>query len=51
MCLEKLDHKNLNLELEEFKHLNPTMENISKVIWGWLRPHLDPKYQLSIRLY
>jgi 6-pyruvoyltetrahydropterin/6-carboxytetrahydropterin synthase len=28
-----LDHKNLNLEVREFKELNPTAENIAVGIW------------------
>ncbi|MEM9821611.1 MAG: 6-carboxytetrahydropterin synthase [Bacteroidota bacterium] len=48
---EKMDHKNLNLEVEEFKNLNPTAENICYVIWGLLRAQLDQKYDLAIRLY
>lgn len=47
----KLDHKNLNEEVEEFKDLNPTAENIAYVIWHILRKHLDEKYQLMVRLY
>ncbi len=47
----KFDHKNLNLELEEFKNLNPTAENICIVIWNILRKELDERYDLSIRLY
>ena len=27
--LERFDHKNLNLDTEEFKNLNPTAENIA----------------------
>ena len=45
------DHKNLNLEVPEFKQLNPTAENISVVIWNKLRPHLDQALDLSITLY
>ena len=30
---DALDHKNLNVEVPEFKNLNPTAENISIVIW------------------
>lgn len=44
------DHKNLNLDTEEFKVLNPTAENIAKVIWEKLRKHLDHKFDLSVRL-
>ncbi|MEM6264899.1 MAG: 6-carboxytetrahydropterin synthase [Bacteroidota bacterium] len=49
--LDCFDHKNLNLEVEEFKTINPTMENIAVVIWERLRPHLDSSFQLNIRLY
>lgn len=45
------DHKNLNLDTEEFKQLNPTAENIAIVIWQKLRANLDEKYDLSVRLY
>lgn len=48
---DHFDHKNLNLDTEEFKELNPTAENIAVVIWQILRKHLDPKYDLKIRLY
>jgi 6-pyruvoyltetrahydropterin/6-carboxytetrahydropterin synthase len=49
--LEKFDHKNLNLDTEEFKQLNPTAENIAMVIHGILRPKLDNRYELKITLY
>ncbi len=49
--LDRFDHKNLNLDTQEFKHLNPTAENIAIVIWQILRPLLDNKFELSIRLY
>jgi 6-pyruvoyltetrahydropterin/6-carboxytetrahydropterin synthase len=48
---ERYDHRNLNLDLEEFKNLNPTAENIAVVIWNRLRSKLEAKYELSIRLY
>jgi len=48
--LEKLDHKNLNMDVEEFKNLNPTAENIAIVIYDLLRPHLDTSLDLHIRL-
>ena len=46
-----LDHKNLNLDVPEFKNLNPTAENISKVIYDKLRKQLDLKFELKIKLY
>lgn len=49
--LEKFDHKNLNLDTEEFRTLNPTAENIAVVIYDLLRPHLRSSLDLFIRLY
>ncbi|HFS68117.1 MAG TPA: 6-carboxytetrahydropterin synthase [Flavobacteriia bacterium] len=45
------DHRNLNEEVEEFKTLNPTAENIAVVIWNKLRTKIDNKLQLKITLY
>jgi 6-pyruvoyltetrahydropterin/6-carboxytetrahydropterin synthase len=47
----RFDHKNLNLDTEEFKELNPTAENIVIVIYDLLRPHIDQKMDLQIRLF
>ena len=47
----RLDHKNLNLDVPEFKNLNPTAENICFVIWSILRQKLDAKFDLTVRLY
>lgn len=49
--INRFDHKNLNLDTEEFKHLNPTAENISVVIYDLLRPHIDSSSDLYVRLY
>jgi 6-pyruvoyltetrahydropterin/6-carboxytetrahydropterin synthase len=49
--LDKFDHKNLNLDVAEFKALNPTAENIAKIIFSILRPLLDKKFELKIKLY
>lgn len=49
--LDRFDHKNLNLDTEEFRHLNPTAENIAIVIYNLLRPDLQPDLDLKIRLY
>lgn len=48
---EALDHKNLNVEVPEFKTLNPTAENIAVVIWNKLRPHIDQAMELEVVLY
>ncbi len=47
----KYDHKNLNLDVDEFKSLNPTAENIAVAIWNDLRKKIDSKLGISIVLY
>lgn len=49
--IDKLDHKNLNLDVPEFKDLNPTAENIAFVIYNLLRIKLDETLELKIKLY
>jgi 6-pyruvoyltetrahydropterin/6-carboxytetrahydropterin synthase len=46
-----LDHKNLNLDVPEFKNLNPTMENIAVLIWDKLNAKLLGRFKLSVTLY
>jgi len=40
--LDRFDHKHLNQDTPEFRTLNPTGENIVKVIWDLLQPRLGP---------
>jgi len=49
--LHRFDHKNLNLDTAEFRNLNPTAENIVVVIYKLLRPYIDNKFDLQVRLY
>ena len=49
--LDKFDHRNLNLDTQEFKDLNPTAENIAVVIYNLLRPHISSEQDLSVTLY
>lgn len=49
--LERFDHKNLNLDTPEFKNLIPSAENIAVVIYDILRAKIEPRFELSIRLY
>ena len=49
--LDAFDHKNLNLDVPDFKNLNPTAENIIVVIYNKLRKKLNPKFELKIKLY
>lgn len=45
------DHKNLNVEVAEFKNLNPTAENIASVIWKKIKNRLKENLKLDITLY
>lgn len=48
---DAFDHKNLNVEVPEFKDLNPTAENIAVVIFNKMKPKLDKDLALEITLY
>jgi len=47
----RFDHKNLNLDVADFKELIPTAENIAYVAWHRIREKLDTKLELYITLY
>ena len=48
---DAFDHKNLNLEVPEFKDLNPTAENICVVTYDKLRNLLPTNLDLEVTLY
>jgi 6-pyruvoyltetrahydropterin/6-carboxytetrahydropterin synthase len=48
---DRFDHRNLNLDVPEFKTLVPTVENICMVIYQILRPHIPSNLDLGIKLY
>ena len=48
---QRFDHKNLNLDTDYFKNLNPTAENIAIVIYNLIRPRISETLDLKIRLY
>lgn len=49
--IDRFDHKNLNVDVEEFRALNPTAENISVIIWNILREHINESFELQVVLY
>ena len=49
--IELLDHKNLNLDIDAFKKLNPTVENIALFIFKTIKNKLPNEYLLSVKLY
>lgn len=49
--VEEFDHKNLNLDCDDFKNLVPSSENLAAVIWRKLRTKFDSSLKLSVILY
>lgn len=49
--IQKFDHKNLNLDTEEFKRLIPTAENIVIVIYQLLRPEIPESIDVRLTLH
>lgn len=47
----RFDHKNLNIDVDDFKDKNPTVENIAIVIYNLLKDSIEPDKQLVVRLY
>ena len=47
----RFDHKNLNLDVEDFRDLNPTAENIVVVAYDRLRRCLPADLDLQVTLY
>ena len=48
---ELLDHKNLNLDVIDFKTTIPTAENVARAIYQRLRVHITAPLELKIKLY
>lgn len=48
--VERLDHKNFNMDVPELKGVLPSTENVVKQIWKWLAPHITECTLHSIRL-
>jgi len=50
--IERFDHKFLNIEVEEFREMIPSVENIAKVIFGLLKPKFNGTANLaSVRVW
>ena len=46
---DRFDHKHLNMDVEEFRNLNPTAENIAIVIWEILKPEIEYLYEIKLQ--
>ena len=49
--LDVFDHRNLNLDVPYIKEVNPTTENVAKIIYEILKSQLDSELELKIKLY
>ena len=49
--IHPFDHKNLNMEVTDFRSLNPSVENIARVIWNRLHAELAPAILSRVRVW
>ena len=46
-AIDRFDHKNLNVELQEFSDTIPSVENIARAIYRLLKPKFEGRAQLA----
>lgn len=51
LVIDKLDHKHLNVDIEYFATVNPTVENISAAIFGWLNGQFESAQLQSVKVF
>jgi 6-pyruvoyltetrahydropterin/6-carboxytetrahydropterin synthase len=49
--IDRLDHKHLNVDCDEFRNLNPSVENIARVIWSLLDRQFEPARLAHVRVW
>jgi 6-pyruvoyltetrahydropterin/6-carboxytetrahydropterin synthase len=49
--IDRLDHKNLNVDEPYFQKVNPTVENIAVAIYGWLEGQFGDATLLKVRVF
>jgi 6-pyruvoyltetrahydropterin/6-carboxytetrahydropterin synthase len=49
--IEKVDHRNLNIEVDFMRGINPTAENITLAMWRVLEPRIAPARLVRLRLW
>lgn len=49
--IDRLDHKHLNSDCPEFQALNPSVENITRVIWSLLDGQFTPARLTRVRVW
>jgi 6-pyruvoyltetrahydropterin/6-carboxytetrahydropterin synthase len=50
LVIDRVDHRNLNLEVDFMRGVNPTTENLVVAIWRVLEPRLRPRRLSRLRL-
>lgn len=48
--VDKLDHRNMNLDVDFLRGINPTTENVVVACWRVLEPHVRPGRLSRVRL-
>ena len=48
---DRYDHKNLNIDVEDYKEIQPSTENIAYMIYTLLKKRIGPDYELRIKLW
>ena len=51
LVVDRLDHKNLNCDVEYFASVNPSVENIAMAIYNWLDGQFGPAKLERIKVY
>jgi 6-pyruvoyltetrahydropterin/6-carboxytetrahydropterin synthase len=51
VVIERFDHKNLNVDVAEFRELNPSVENIAQVVFNLLENEFAPHQLAAVRVY
>lgn len=51
LVVDILDHTHLNQDTAQFRTVNPSVENIARVIWGMLDGRLSPATLANVRVY
>ena len=49
--LSRADHKHLNLDIPEFKTINPTTENLAVAIWNWLHERIPTSLLYEVKVW
>jgi len=48
---DRYDHKNLNIDVDDFKEMQPSTENIAYMIHKLVSNRIDPRYTIRVKLW